>query len=116
MASWTLTIEWIDSNARVVTASSANIEVDKADRLSVVDILENVAGSLCVMSEMGDDLLQTEEEEWMSRRTMIMLRGKKFSRSLSIEHKRDASEDELEASAQHTARWLRDAKTTEILR
>jgi hypothetical protein len=45
-----------------------------------------------------------------------MLRGKKFSRSLSIEHKRDASEDELEASAQHTARWLRDAKTTEILR
>ena len=115
MPSWTLTVEWMMSD-RCVMAASTTIDVYEDTRYSIVDVLEKVTGSLAVIGMMGEEILIDEDEGWDRRRTNIMLRGNGQSRSLSIDHLRGMNDEQINQTVEQTVRWLKDDKTTELLR
>ena len=115
MPSWTLTVEWMMSD-RCVMAATSTIDVHEDTRYSIVDVLEKVAGSLSVIGMMGEEILTDDDERWDRRRTNIMLKGNGQSRSLSIDHVRGMSEEQIDKTVEQTVRWLKDDKTTELLR
>ena len=115
MPSWTLTVEWMMSDTCVM-ASSTKIDVHEDTRYSIVDVLEKVTGTLAVIGMMGEDILIDEDEGWDRRRTNIMLKGNGQSRSLSIDHVRGMTEEQIDKTVEQTVRWLKDEKTTELLR
>jgi hypothetical protein len=97
-------------------ASSTKIDVHEDTRYSIVDVLEKVTGTLAVIGMMGEDILIDDDESWDRRRTNILLRGNGQSRSLSIDHSRGMSEEQIDKTVEQTVRWLKDDKTTELLR
>jgi hypothetical protein len=101
---------------RCVMAATSTIDVHEDTRYSIVDVLEKVAGSLSVIGMMGEEILTDDDERWDRRRTNIMLKGNGQSRSLSIDHVRGMSEEQIDKTVEQTVRWLKDDKTTELLR
>jgi molecular chaperone DnaK (HSP70) len=97
-------------------AASTTIDVHEDTRYSIVDVLEKVTGSLSVIGIMGEEILIDDDERWDRRRTNIMLKGNGQSRSLSIDHSRGMSEEQIDKTVEQTVRWLKDDKTTELLR
>jgi hypothetical protein len=97
-------------------AASTTIDVHEDTRYSIVDVLEKVTGSLAVIGMMGEEILIDDDETWDRRRTNIMLKGNGQSRSLSIDHVRGMSEEQIDKTVEQTVRWLKDDKTTELLR
>jgi molecular chaperone DnaK (HSP70) len=101
---------------RCVMAASTTIDIYEDTRYSIVDVLEKVTGSLSVIGIMGEEILIDDDERWDRRRTNIMLKGNGQSRSLSIDHSRGMSEEQIDKTVEQTVRWLKDDKTTELLR
>jgi hypothetical protein len=97
-------------------ASSTKIDIHEDTRYSIVEVLEKVTGTLAVIGMMGEDILIDDDESWDRRRTNILLRGNGQSRSLSIDHSRGMSEEQIDKTVEQTVRWLKDDKTTELLR
>jgi molecular chaperone DnaK (HSP70) len=97
-------------------ASSTKIDVHEDTRHSIVDVLEKVTGTLAVIGMVGEEILTDDDEGWDRRRTNIMLKGNGQSRSLSIDHSRGMSEEQIDKTVEQTVRWLKDDKTTELLR
>jgi molecular chaperone DnaK (HSP70) len=97
-------------------AASTTINVYEDTRYSIVDVLEKVTGSLAVIGMMGEEILIDEDEGWDRRRTNIMLKGNGQSRSLSIDHVRGMSDEQIDKTVEQTVQWLKDDKTTELLR
>jgi hypothetical protein len=97
-------------------AASTTIDVYEDTRYSIVDVLEKVTGSLAVIGMMGAEILIDEDEGWDRRRTNIMLKGNGQSRSLSIDHVRGMSDEQIDKTVEQTVQWLKDDKTTELLR
>ena len=115
MPSWTLTVEWM-MNETCVMASSTKIDIHEDTRYSIVEVLEKVTGTLAVIGMMGEDILIDDDESWDRRRTNILLRGNGQSRSLSIDHVPGMTEEQTDKTVEQTVRWLKDDKTTELLR
>jgi hypothetical protein len=101
---------------RCVMAASTTIDIYEDTRYSIVDVLEKVTGTLAVIGMMGEDILIDEDEGWDRRRTNIMLKGNGQSRSLSIDHVRGMDDEQINKTVEQTVRWLKDDKTTELLR